>query len=103
MDRLILDMIIFLYAAAGILTTLAYWPTIRDLYQKKPSANITSYVLWTGASGVSVLYSLFVLPDFLFQVVSFMNLAACTAILALRIALKKGEKAAVTGLSGDDD
>jgi hypothetical protein len=78
------------YAASGIISTLAYWPTIKDLHHhKKPSANSTSYILWTATAFITLLYSLLVLPDLLFQFVSGANFAACAIILALSVGLQR--------------
>ena len=77
------------YASVGAIANVAYWPTIKDLYfHKKPSANITSYLLWTATSGIAFLYSLFVLKDSLFRIVSGLSFAANTLILVLSINLK---------------
>jgi hypothetical protein len=62
---------------------------IKELYyHKKASANVISYVIWTGVSGVAFLYSLFTLPDLFFIIVSGMHFVACAVILFLGIALK---------------
>jgi len=74
------------YACVGVVALIAYIPTIKDLYwHEKPSANTTSYMIWTVTSGITFLYSLFVLHDFLFRVVSGTNFGAIVLILILRI------------------
>ena len=69
MKDLLLQLLIIAYASVGVIYFIAYLPTIRDLYNKKPSANILSYVLWTGATGIALLYSIFILPD-IYQMVN---------------------------------
>ncbi len=89
MKELLLHALIISYAGTGIIATVAYWPTIKDLYyHKKLSANLTSYILWTATSGITFLYSLFILPDLLFRVISGLNFGACALILLLSINLK---------------
>ena len=74
------------YACVGVVGLIAYLPTIKDLYwHEKPSANTTSYIIWTVTSGITFLYSLFVLPDLLFRVVSGTNFGAIVLILILRV------------------
>jgi len=83
------QILIFAYASVGIATIIGYIPTIKDLwFNKKMSANINSYVIWTACSGISFLYALFILPDLLFQIVSGLNFASCALILLLCAALK---------------
>lgn len=92
MEELLLRLLIIAYASAGVIETIAYWPTIKDLYHhKKPSANITSYVLWTVTTGIAFLYSIFILPDLLFRIVSGLNFGACALIILLSINLKYGQ------------
>ncbi len=86
MKESLLQLLIISYAGAGILGVIAYWPTIQDLYHhKSPSANIASYLLWTLSGAITLLYSIFILPDLLFITVSALNFAACAFILYLRI------------------
>lgn len=92
MAELLQQILIFAYAGVALVGTVGYIPTIKDLWlHKKKSANISSYVIWTACSGVTVLYSLFILPDLLFQIVSWLNLVSCAVILLLSIALKSRE------------
>ncbi|MEK6809301.1 MAG: hypothetical protein AABY40_01375 [Nanoarchaeota archaeon] len=89
MTELLLQIIILAYASAGVVSTIGYIPTIKDLWHhKKMSANISSYVIWTVSSGVTVLYSWFILPDLLFQIVSGLSFVSCALILLLGIILK---------------
>ncbi len=68
----------------GIIDTIAYWLTIKDLMPlKKLSANIQSYILWTITTGVGFLYSLLILPDWLFRFVSGMMFFANAVILSI--------------------
>ena len=88
MKELLLHTLIIAYASVAVISLIAYWPTIKDLYYKKPSANINSYVLWTATSGIAFLYSLFILPDLLFRIVSGLNFGACALVLLLSINLR---------------
>ncbi|OGE19332.1 hypothetical protein A3J19_03695 [Candidatus Daviesbacteria bacterium RIFCSPLOWO2_02_FULL_41_8] len=90
MKEILLQALIVAYAGVGIVGFIGYWPTIKDLYYfRKPSANISSYTLWTIASGIAFLYSLFILPDLLFRIVSGLNFGACALVLFLSIRIKK--------------
>lgn len=89
MQETLLQILTISYGRAGIVSIIAYWPTIKDLYHKKASANISSYILWIIATGIAFLYSLFILPDLLFMLVSGMNFGACILVLFLRLRLKK--------------
>ncbi len=89
MEETLLKILIISYGATGIIDTIAYWPTIKDLwFLKKPSANIQSYILWTITTGIGFLYSLLILPDWLFRFVSGMMFLANVVILILSIRLK---------------
>jgi len=89
MEEIALRIIMMAYGGVGIISLIAYWPTIKDLYyNKKASANISSYILWTITYGITSLYSLFVLPDLLFRLVSGANFAACGTVLFLSVRLK---------------
>lgn len=89
MEPWLLQILMISYGAVGIVSVLAYWPTIKDLYHhQKPSANVTSYVLWSITTGISFLYSIFIVPDTLFIVVSGCYFVGCFAILLLILHLK---------------
>ena len=89
MKEILMQTLIVGYGATGILSLVGYWPTIRDLYyHQKPSANISSYILWTLTGGVGFLYSIFILYDLLLRIVLGLNLCACILVLLLRIRLK---------------
>ena len=89
MAEILLQILIFAYASVAVVATIGYIPTIKDLwFHKKMSANISSYIIWTACSGIAFLYSLFILPDLLFRIVSGLNFASCALILLLSIALK---------------
>ena len=76
------------YASVGIVGKIGYWPTIKDLFHKKPSANINTYTLWTMTSGVVFLYALLVLNDFLVKIVAGLDFLSCLTVFALGINLK---------------
>jgi hypothetical protein len=88
MTNLLLQILIFAYASVGVVATIGYIPTIKDLWHhKKMSANISSYIIWTLTSGITFLYALFILPDMLFRIVSGLNFTCCAIILILSLSL----------------
>ena len=89
MKEILLKILIIAYTSQGIITLIAYWPTIKDLLSGKKSANTMSYMLWSIGAGIAFLYSLFILPDLIFIFVSALNFIACTTILVLALRYKK--------------
>ena len=87
--NILLQILTLVYASIGIISAVAYWPTIKDLYHKKPSANITSYQLWTATSAIAVLYGWFILKDLPYKFVSGIGFIACATILILSMRIKK--------------
>ena len=93
MQELLIQLLKIGYAGVGVLALVGYWPTIKDLYHHKvASANVASYVIWTTCWGIAFLYSIFILPDLLFQFVSWTGFLACAIILFLSLRLKEGAK-----------
>lgn len=93
MDELFLKILTAAYASVGIISAFGYWPTIKDVYfRKKPSANINTYAVWTVTTGISLLYGIFILNDFLFIAVSAVGFICCSAVLILSINLKYEKK-----------
>ncbi|MFA6437474.1 MAG: hypothetical protein WC242_00555 [Candidatus Paceibacterota bacterium] len=89
MKEILLKLLIIAYAGVGVVSVIGYLPTIRDLYHhKKQSANISSYVLWTITGAIAFLYSLFILPDLLFIIVSGLSFASCAIVLFLSVRLR---------------
>jgi len=86
--EIILTIIAFLYASTGIIITIGYIPTIRDLTKKIASANIHSYIIWTFSSCIAFLYALLVISDLLLEIVTGLNFASCAIILILSLKLK---------------
>lgn len=92
MQESMLKFLTIIYGLTGVIGVVAYWPTIKDLhYHKKPSANTASYLFWTATSVITVLYSMFVLPDLMFFLASMANLLAVLIVLLLSIRLEKKE------------
>ncbi|PIP27063.1 MAG: hypothetical protein COX30_04065 [Candidatus Moranbacteria bacterium CG23_combo_of_CG06-09_8_20_14_all_39_10] len=89
MREIFIRLLVIAYAMEGVISAVAYWPTIKDLLAGKKSANVTSYFIWTISSGIAFLYSLFILPDFLFQIVSGIGFSACATVLILGLKFKK--------------
>ncbi len=83
-----LEIISFFYALAGTIAIVGYLPTIKDLYQKKPSANINSYILWTFCGGIGLLYATVVISDLLLEIVTGLGFLSCAIILVLALRLK---------------
>ena len=89
MEELLLNLLVLGYASVGIIATVGYVPTIKDLWiHKKMSANTSSFAIWTASSGVTFLYSLFILPDLLFRIISGLSFLSCAIIFSLSISLK---------------
>lgn len=88
MQTALLQLLAFAYGTTGVVGAIAYWPTIKDLYAGKPSANVSSFFLWTLTTAITFLYSIFILPDPFFIFVSTTNFAACVLILVLSLRLK---------------
>lgn len=86
--EIILIIIAFLYASTGIIATVGYIPTIRDLTKKIASANINSYIIWTFCSCITFLYALLIISNLLLEIVTGLNFASCTIILILALKLK---------------
>jgi hypothetical protein len=89
MEEILLKILTLAYGSTGVVGIVAYWPTIRDLINKKPSANSSSYSIWVATNLITFLYSLFVVKDFLFQLVSGAYLAVNTSVFLLILRIKK--------------
>jgi len=71
------------YAFTGLIAAIGYIPTIKDLFRKKMSANISSYVIWSLCAGTTLLYSIVNVHDLLLGIVTGLNFACCTLILGM--------------------
>ena len=89
--NIILTIIALLYASVGIIGFVGYFPTVKDLVKKIPSANLNSYIVWTYSSCITFLYALLVVSDLLLEVVTGLNFLACVTILILAVGLKYGK------------
>ena len=89
MRQTFLTVLTVLYGASGIVTFAGFFPTIRDLWKREPSANAITYWTWTMTTFQTALYAMFVLRDLVFSVVINLQLAACLIILILRLRLPK--------------
>jgi len=93
MTNLLLQILTLAYASVGIIATIGYIPTINDLaFQKKMSANISSYIAWTFCSGVTFLYCMILLSDSLLQIVNGLNFGCCALILGLSLYVKYNQR-----------
>ena len=90
MNGLVIIILSFLYTFGGIIVAAGYFPTIKDLIKKKPSANILSYLIWAFCATTASLYAIFVVSDLLLIIVTSLNLIPIltTLILALRLKIK---------------
>jgi hypothetical protein len=91
MEQNFIYTITFLYSIGGIVTFTGFFPTMKDLWRGKPSANIYTYIIWALTTFITALYAMFVVKDLVFSVVINLQLAACliVLILSLRLKLKK--------------
>ena len=87
MKETFLQVLTFLYSIGGIVTFLGFVPTMRDLWKKKPSANITTYLIWTVTTFFTSLYGIFILQNLIFNIVINLQLFACFIVLVLRMRL----------------
>lgn len=76
------------YGISGLATLLGFAPTIKDLWNKKPSANSGTYLIWAVTAFVASLYGFFVLQNLMFNIIINLQLAGCIAVLILRYRLK---------------
>lgn len=82
------EILIFLYSITWIVWFLAFLPTIIDLIKWKPSANLNTYILWSIITLFSFMYGLFVLKDYMFNLVIWSQLFWYLIITILSIRLK---------------
>ena len=73
MQEVLLQILSIAYLCTGIIVVIGYWPTIKDLINKKPSASIGSYIIWVIAGGISVLYSVLILKDTFYRILTALN------------------------------
>ena len=90
--NLLFTIITFLYAGTGIIATIGYLPTIKDLIKKVTSANIHSYILWTISSCITFLYAYLIISDLLLEIITGLNFISCAIILILTLKLKYHKK-----------
>ncbi len=88
MESYFITILTFLYSIGWIITFLGFFPTMKDLRQEKPSANISTYLIRTTTTLLTSLYWIFVLKDLVFIIVINLQLLACLLVLILRIRLK---------------
>lgn len=89
MQAFALTVLTILYGVGGIVTFLGFIPTIRDLRNKKPSANVGTYWIWTTTTLITSLYGFFILDNLVFNIVINLQLLACVIVLFLRLRLPK--------------
>ncbi len=89
MQQTFLTILTVLYGASGIVTSAEFFPTILDLWGRKPSANASTYWIWTTTTLLTSLYAIFVVRDLVFSIVINFQLAACLITLILRLRLTK--------------
>jgi hypothetical protein len=88
-ESLLLRVLTIACAGAGIVGVAAYWPTIKNLfYRKKSSANVSTYKIWAATSGIAFSYSLLILPDIFFKIVSAIRFAL-RALIRLKSQLSR--------------
>ena len=88
MEEQFIYILTFIYGVGGIITFAGFVPTMIDLWKKKPSANIATYIVWTATTFATSLYGCFVLQNLVFNIVINLQLLACLTVLILRIRLK---------------
>lgn len=88
MEKYFILTITFLYSIGGLVTFAGFFPTMRDLWKRKPSANVHTYIIWSLTTFLTALYAIFVVKDLVFSLVISLQLAACLIVLILRLRLK---------------
>ena len=88
MEQQFIYAITFLYSIGGVVTFAGFFPTMKDLWKGKPSANVITYVIWSLTTLFTSLYAMFVVKDLIFSLVINLQLAACLIVLILRLKLK---------------
>jgi hypothetical protein len=88
MVELLTQILMGAYASVGVIATVGYVPTIKDLIKQKMVVNTSSYAMWTFCSGTAFLYSMTLISDLLLQVVNGLNFACCALVLALSLYVK---------------
>ena len=83
-----IQILTLLYSIAGIVGFTAFFPTIVDLLRGNPSANIKTYLIWSIITIFAFLYGIFVLKDFMFNLVIGSQLIGYMTVLILRLRLK---------------
>ena len=78
----------FLYSIWWIVTFIWFIPTMKDLWNGKPSANITTYIIWFMTTFITSLYWIFILKNLVFNIVINLQLLACLIVLILAVKLK---------------
>jgi len=92
MKEYFIYILIFVYGLGGIITFIGYFPTIKDLWNKKASANVHTYLIWTITMFITSLYGFFVIKDLVFILVVNLQFLSCAFILALSLRLKYTQK-----------
>jgi len=92
MKEYFIYILIFVYGLGGIITFIGYFPTIKDLWNKKASANVHTYLIWTITMFITSLYGFFVIKDLVFILVVNLQFLSCAFILALSLKLKYTKK-----------
>jgi len=92
MKQNLIYIITFLYSIGGIASFVGFFPTMKDLWKGKPSANVHTYFIWALTAFVTSLYAIFVVKDLVFSLVINLQLAACIIVLLLRLRLKLKKK-----------
>lgn len=92
MNEFFINIITFFYGISGIISFIAYFPTIKDLLNEKASSNISTYFIWTFTTGIASLYGLLVLNNLMFNIVINLQFLACLIVLLLSIRLKINKK-----------
>jgi uncharacterized protein with PQ loop repeat len=92
MENYFITTLTFLYSIGGIATVLGFFPTMKDLWRGKPSANTSTYIIWTITTFSTSLYGIFILKDLVFIAVINLQLLACLIVLILKIRLQYTQK-----------
>lgn len=84
-----INIITGIYTINGLLAMSGFFTTLKDVWNKIPSANAKTYAIWTWVNGFGAFYGFFKLNDWAFFGISFISFLFCIAILILRLRIKE--------------
>jgi len=91
-SNIFLTLLTGLYGISGVISMIAYLPTIKDLLKGIPSANFYTYSLRFLYYLIAVLYGIFVVKDRVFTGLASLDSVILLVIITLILRLKHFQK-----------